>query len=211
MFHGHKYKVTILLLYYFPLICIVLVGECVRVGQTTSSSGGNYYSGVGVYIGGKNVNGNERGPHQALAGTGDGGQKADTAKENVSNSEDTLRREFIKVQILQRLGLSEKPHVDMAHKISKVLVLETLRRTENLNNHHHDSTLSTSSSSTSASDAASTPADTTYHNERHVPSYSYANNNTIVVDEETGVANYAKTSEIISFPDKGKSAIKVNF
>lgn len=70
----------------------------------------------------------------------------------------------------------------MAHKISKDLVLETLRRTENLND----------LSSSVSSDIAATTA--SYH----------PNNSTIQVDEETGVANYAKTSEIISFPDKGK-------
>src|SRR6185503_14180032 len=52
--------------------------------------------------------------------------------QGTSSLEDHLRKEMIKVQILQRLGLTEKPVVDQAHKISRDLVLETLRRTETL-------------------------------------------------------------------------------
>lgn len=79
---------------------------------------------------------------------------------------------MIKVQILQRLGLEQKPHVDDAHKLSKDLALEILRRTDNLHQ----------------SGGGSTSSDT--------------NSTTIQTTEDDN--NFAKTSEIISFPDKGK-------
>ncbi|ODM95212.1 Inhibin beta chain [Orchesella cincta] len=193
MFHGHKYKVTFLLLYYFPLILGILLAIA-GLQEGTASSSSDYYSGSS----------NSRNVRSSSSRTGGGGGGAVVSSDSSVSGEDSLRREFIKVQILQRLGLSEKPHVDMAHKISKDLVLETLRRTENLN--YHDSSSSSSSSST-ATDVAGAG-----NNERHILSHNHnhANNSssistTSLLDEETGVANYAKTSEIISFPDKGKS------
>jgi len=74
------------------------------------------------------------------------------------------------------LGLSEKPHVDIAHKISKDLVLETLRRTENLDQN--------------------TPSDTGNSKQSHHPNSTSG--------DDDSLSNYAKTSEIIAFPDKGK-------
>jgi len=80
--------------------------------------------------------------------------------------EEKVRREIVKVQILQRLGLSEKPRVNTSHKISKDLVLETLQRTETWTSAVPDGIGSTA-------------------------------------DGDDDANNYAKTSQIISFPDKG--------
>ncbi|CAL8138034.1 unnamed protein product [Orchesella dallaii] len=199
------------------ILCILLAGAGLQEGAASSgSSSSDNYSLSGRSS--RTVR-NERSSSSRTGGGGGGGvssRDSDTLSSASSSSssmsgEDSLRREFIKVQILQRLGLSEKPHVDMAHKISKDLVLETLRRTENLN--YPDSPSSSSSSSSSISGDG---AGARNNNERHVLSHSqsHANNSSIssssssttsLLDEETGVANYAKTSEIISFPDKGKS------
>jgi len=99
-----------------------------------------------------------------------------TSKPPAPFIQDSLRKEYIKAQILQRLGLSAKPVVDLSHKISRDLVLETLRRAEGL---EWDSI---------------------------VGGGSPAGNNT--GSEEAG-SNYAKTSEIISFPDKGKESSSI--
>lgn len=93
----------------------------------------------------------------------------------------SLRKEFVKAQILQRLGLSQKPVVDLSHKISRDLVLETLRRAEGLD-------LENTVSIVGAEPANVTRAQTESYGGRH----------------------YAKTAEIISFPDKGKSFFTKN-
>lgn len=110
----------------------------------------------------------------------------------LSNSalEDNLRKELIKVQILQRLGLTEKPQVDLAHKISRDLVLETLRRTETLDE-------------VEGRDGG--PILTTnrfQHHRRHNNQSRFGGSSSS--DGDDGSTNYAKTSEIISFPEKGK-------
>ncbi len=93
--------------------------------------------------------------------------------------EETLRKEMIKVQILQRLGLVEKPLIDNSHKLSKDLALALLSRTDNFHQ-SSDGDLSTSD----------------------------VNNSTTTQTEDDN--NFAKTSEIISFPDKGKDGSILN-
>lgn len=149
MFHGHYCKVTLL---YFVLsfflcerisVCGTGVGES-RAGEYAPSQ----YS---------------RSPRSTNSQT----------TPNTVEHEESLRKEIIKVQILQRLGLSEKPQVDIAHKISKDLVLETLRRTENL--------------------------------DQNTPPASHSNSTSSSSGDDEAISNYAKTSEIIAFPDKGKN------
>lgn len=218
MFHGHKRKVTFLLLYYTPLLLsLILLVVGPGKASISSSISSRSTSGLSDYYFGErsgtsqsdisssnNVRNSERirnhGGGNGLVSASSRGEPP-SSNTNANFSEDTLRRELIKVQILQRLGLNEKPHVDMAHKISKDLVLEALRRTENFNpQHHQDSSSSSSLNSITGS---------FNHNNASINLESVATSSTAAglsnhADQETGVANYAKTSEIISFPDKGK-------
>lgn len=86
---------------------------------------------------------------------------------------ESIRKEIIKVQILQRLGLTEKPRVNNSHKLSKDLALEILKRTDSSGGGGNGLSNTVHANSTQAN----------------------------VVEEDS---NFAKTSEIISFPEKGK-------
>ncbi|CAG7829797.1 unnamed protein product [Allacma fusca] len=122
-----------------------------------------------------------------LARIGCSGPSSSTTNVTVPNpNEDAIRRELVKVQILHRLGLNEKPQVDLAHKISKDLVLETLRRTESFSENFHN--------------FVTKPQNKHQNKSRHGGQSRPSSK-----DEGAGEpGNYAKTSEIISFPDKGK-------
>ena len=128
-----------------------------------------------------------------------------------SNNEEGLRKELIKVQILQRLGLNDKPQVDLAHKISKDLVLEALRRTENFQEEEEGTVTSTGAATSTTRTTAATGSVNDGEGRRNgkgrrgksKSSADDSNNN-------SDAGNYAKTSEIIAFPDKGNIFITLS-
>ena len=103
-------------------------------------------------------------------------------------SADTLRKELIKAQILQRLGLTHKPNLDLTHQISREVVLETLKRTQEVE----------------AENESSLPgqfARSRHHEEGGQSGNDSQTSNNTQPNHQNH--KYAKTSDILSFPDKG--------
>ena len=96
-------------------------------------------------------------------------------------SPDALRKELVKATILQRLGLTEKPNLDPTHQISRAVVLDTLKRTEEVEGENQ----------------GSLPGQF-----RRVLNETDDNENVIPIGNHAH--RYAKTSQIIAFPDRGK-------
>jgi hypothetical protein len=165
MVYGHPIKVTFR---HFLLLLVFISCEKVSViGESSGGNGGSLVGNVGESRSdyGSNQNYHHGTTYNPLS------QQHPTA--STLQQEESLRKEMIKVQILQRLGLNEKPQVDLSKQISRDLVIETLRRTENFD--QDDS-----------SSFKLNPLNATLNH-----------------DEDT-TNSYAKTSEIISFPDKGQ-------
>jgi hypothetical protein len=96
----------------------------------------------------------------------------------VSPDPNLLRKELVKARILSRLGLSTKPRLDLPHRISPELVLRTLQRTQEL----------------TANDPAAEGLPGQF------PSLTHLNRNRT----ENESTHQTPTSQIISFPEKGK-------
>lgn len=135
------------------------------IGESSSGNGGSFVGNAGESRSDYGTNQNYHTTYNPLS------HQYPTAP--TLQQEESLRKEMIKVQILQRLGLNEKPKVDLSKQISRDLVIETLRRTENFD--QDDSS-----------------------------SFNLNPLNATLNHDEDTTNSYAKTSEIISFPDKGQ-------
>jgi len=153
MVDGHHMKVTLR-----HLLLVIIFLSCEKVAVIGERSGGSAIEG-------------DAGDHREYVAH----HTSSLNKQSSLQQEESLRKEMVKVQILQRLGLNEKPKLDLSKQISRDLVIETLRRTENYDQDDPGTSSFRSSSTLNSS----------HHGE----------------DDSAG--SYAKTSEIISFPDKG--------